>query len=787
MNTSELIKCLSNLLKSYYLKIKNLDIISFLVIGFLLRSVVALFTETDDYRVWKTISYYLYYYGLNIFDIYRGYGAVFNIVWVLDYPIYLFFSEFFKQSIFLERLVIKLPFIVSDVMIGVLIYSIMLRSGRNIAVKALLLWIFNPYTIWISSIWGMFDSLPTLFTLSSMIMMVKRRYFLSGLFLAISVWLKLYPVFLVPIFMFTAIRNGRIKDLKLFLGYFILSMVFLSLPWKFVPSDFTITSSSAWAQNTDPSLSYYPLVIGMSKLLSGYWNIIGGFLFIFIIFLFLSTRRYTYISEFTMSEEITFSLGILYIVLQKVYPAYIIWALPFLIILFVLRKIPNWLFYILQIIPVLWILNWNPFKWFSGVEAFDTNWILFNGSHLPYSYVLGWTFSYIIIILLLLIFNNKPLPTILGGVKLQCFYLILVIFLPWVNNSDVRSFWNNYKILLFFIILFYNILSSLLILNKVAHNKNLYYILQILPLVFTGYQIIINKEFNDMTIVSIVLLSLTPLLLVNTYRFLMLMIIPLYMSEYIISHSYLTPHLILTTSIHDYPEFLLINLLILLLVVFILYDKTIFDYINIIKSFSIMNLISDKRMILIFVVVLLAGAYKSVDKPSQDFLGDREKPLSIYYLKNINETATNKSYDFNIEIFNFLDDEVIRKTNGTLYIKMETKTNKEDFNVIVNNKALIPKSNKTILIIRHDPFIEKDLISFPIPANILSKNMTVSIKGTKGEVYIDKIIVFLYNDPNTINPWWSKHKVFTSFIILIDIIIVLIILFLARILIKNIR
>ena len=62
--------------------------------------------------------------------------------------------------------VVKIPFLISDVAITFLLYKIVeeLTHSKALAEKAAFLWFLNPFVIWISAVWGMWDTLPALFS-----------------------------------------------------------------------------------------------------------------------------------------------------------------------------------------------------------------------------------------------------------------------------------------------------------------------------------------------------------------------------------------------------------------------------------------------------------------------------------------------------------------------------------------------------------------------------------------------------------------------------------------------
>ena len=94
---------------------------------------------------------------------------------------------------------VKVPLIASDAAIAYLLYVIMLRGSGDskLALATLIGWFLNPLAIWVSSGWGMFDTLPTLFTVIAFYGAIRGKTTVSGVSLALSMALKYYSVVLV--------------------------------------------------------------------------------------------------------------------------------------------------------------------------------------------------------------------------------------------------------------------------------------------------------------------------------------------------------------------------------------------------------------------------------------------------------------------------------------------------------------------------------------------------------------------------------------------------------------
>lgn len=74
----------------------------------------------------------------------------------------------------------------------------------------MLLYIFNPVAIVFSSMWGMFDAIPTLFALLSVLYLTKNSFARSGIMLGMGIGFKgFFPFLLLPFFSYYVWRKER--------------------------------------------------------------------------------------------------------------------------------------------------------------------------------------------------------------------------------------------------------------------------------------------------------------------------------------------------------------------------------------------------------------------------------------------------------------------------------------------------------------------------------------------------------------------------------------------------
>lgn len=118
-----------------------------------------------------------------------------------------------KPEMWLYLLYVKAPFILFDLGIGVLLSLISQPWFRT---KALLLWLFNPLTIWVSSAIGQYDVYLTFFLVLSWYFIQKDKLYLAALALGAGAATKSTPFLLLPLLLGLTINSkDRIKMLLL--------------------------------------------------------------------------------------------------------------------------------------------------------------------------------------------------------------------------------------------------------------------------------------------------------------------------------------------------------------------------------------------------------------------------------------------------------------------------------------------------------------------------------------------------------------------------------------------
>ena len=136
--------------------------------------------------------------------------GVFDVIWMINVKIPAFpsiIASFSETNLY--QGILKLPAILSDVGIGILIYKILKKLGKTekVATWGLALWMINPAIWYNSAVWGQYDSVINFLALLSFYLLSEKKLMLSLLILAISLYTKASLLIFLPIYGVIAIRQ----------------------------------------------------------------------------------------------------------------------------------------------------------------------------------------------------------------------------------------------------------------------------------------------------------------------------------------------------------------------------------------------------------------------------------------------------------------------------------------------------------------------------------------------------------------------------------------------------
>jgi len=260
---------------------------------------------------------------------------------------------------------VKIPFLISDLVVAILLYKIIadVTSNRTSASRASALWFLNPYLIWISSGWGMFDSIPALLSLASFYLLLKKKIGLSSASLAGAVAYKLYPLlFLVP----TAFYIRRTLDKPLFQRTIV----------KFL-SVFVVASAILFLPTLNMILGFsHSLLVGtnLGDIGGGltYWSIALmvpiegntaiatsaalGILFLILVFWEISKTKFEHEIQALASTQLACILAI-FLSYRIIPEQFFVWALPYIIILSSTGKVEEILYRAPSLIALIYSIT----------------------------------------------------------------------------------------------------------------------------------------------------------------------------------------------------------------------------------------------------------------------------------------------------------------------------------------------------------------------------------------------------------------------------------------------
>jgi len=160
-------------------------------------------------------------------------NGLFNFILLLNnsFPLFPSFIVPFLESN-LHIWLVKLPFILSDIGLGFLIYKIVNKINPKKSILAASLFLFNPVLIYNSTIWGQTDSLINLLAILGIYLIFQKKYF-PGIIIFLSGFLfKLSLIIYIPIVGLILLKN--IKDWKKFIlptASFLILIFLIAIPF----------------------------------------------------------------------------------------------------------------------------------------------------------------------------------------------------------------------------------------------------------------------------------------------------------------------------------------------------------------------------------------------------------------------------------------------------------------------------------------------------------------------------------------------------------------------------
>ncbi|MEM1717916.1 MAG: hypothetical protein QXF49_01010 [Thermosphaera sp.] len=333
--------------KSYGRNISHRDLLIFLIIGVSLRLLIAPFTgHTFDMEFWKAAAREYYESGtihlelwptmpLYLYLLLFSY-SFYALLRILGFQDYYFLAH---STGMIEAIFIKMPFILADVASFYFIVKIFGKRNEGKHVFYGSLYLFNPLIIFISSAWGMYDTLALSFLLGGLyFLFVKRRFqaattlfVLSGLtkpfgfagyalLIASAIFKKKYNQLV------KALTIGTCATLLAFMPFILFGGIHEFFTHFVTRITYTSRSLTSWVglAHFRPSLPLYP------------WSYLAIIILIVLWYAYTAKRRETIILN--ISAAMVLLILSHYLNYHVIYTQHLSWVVPFLIILAYLKR-----------------------------------------------------------------------------------------------------------------------------------------------------------------------------------------------------------------------------------------------------------------------------------------------------------------------------------------------------------------------------------------------------------------------------------------------------------------
>ncbi len=256
-------------------------------------------------------------------------------IWGFIEALGVWLSEFFQIPF---QIIIKIPLLISDGLIALLIYKLAKKYGFKSAFFLGLFYAVNPVSILITGFHGQFDTLMLFMILLSVYTFNWAKSWVSPLFLGIAIALKTFPILLVPFFMLENSKNNKEKVKYLLIS--LAPVTLLLLPY--VTYDFdgvskVLFSYAGWPDHGWVAAFRAIFLLDEKAIFARYLIIDKLFAVSKIIFLFAYGLLVTGVWKRKISAPLINSIAATFCLFLFLYGGissqYLLWAVPFLILI----------------------------------------------------------------------------------------------------------------------------------------------------------------------------------------------------------------------------------------------------------------------------------------------------------------------------------------------------------------------------------------------------------------------------------------------------------------------
>ena len=250
-----------------------------------------------------------------------------------------------SYNVFTTLALFKILYLIFDVVCMFLILRLSFDGEPENKLQVFKFWMFNPFVIFILYVFARHDIMGILATLVALLLAKKNRKYWAIIVLALGIALRFFPIMILPLFIIYLARTKKDYIILSVIGISGLAAVELFSYFYFGRS---VIFSLLNAQHFDYILS--------SKL----ELVIHDRIFIFVTVYIVAILSFLHIRK--KSFDILLNYGAIiylaYVSLCYFHPQYVLWTVPFLIIIFIRRKsllYYHWIqFALLLVILIYW-------------------------------------------------------------------------------------------------------------------------------------------------------------------------------------------------------------------------------------------------------------------------------------------------------------------------------------------------------------------------------------------------------------------------------------------------
>ena len=250
-----------------------------------------------------------------------------------------------SYNVFTALALFKILYLIFDVVCMFLILRLSFDSEPESRLRVFKFWMLNPFVIFILYVFARHDIIGILVTLVALLLAKKNKKYWAIIVLAFGIALRFFPIMILPLFIFYLARTKKDYIILSLAGVSGLAAVELFSYFYFGRS---VIFSLLNTQHFDFILSSKLELINHDRIF------IFVAVYIIIILSFLHIKR----KNFDILLNYGAIIYLAYVSLCYFHPQYMLWTVPFLIIIFIRRKsllYYHWIqFALLLVILIYW-------------------------------------------------------------------------------------------------------------------------------------------------------------------------------------------------------------------------------------------------------------------------------------------------------------------------------------------------------------------------------------------------------------------------------------------------